>query len=65
MVVHPDGLSGVQWGESIGFASTIFIVDALLKLVPDEFFPKMGQDSNDDRHLAKKRGEVVKSNNDY
>jgi hypothetical protein len=56
MVVHPDGLSGVQWGESIGFASTIFTVDALLKLVPDEFFPKMGQDSNDDRRLAKKRG---------
>ncbi len=56
MQVHPDGLSGEQWGEAIAFGASCWIVDALLKLVPDEYFPKMGQDSNDDRRLAKKRG---------
>jgi hypothetical protein len=65
MVVHPDGLSGEQWGEAIGIGLSIFVVDALLKLVPDDFFPKLGQDSNDDRRIAKKRGIAIKSNNDY
>ena len=42
MVVHPDGLSGEQWGEAIGFGLSIFLVNAFLKLVPDEFFTKLG-----------------------
>jgi len=27
MKVHPDGLSGSQWGEAIGIAASILVVD--------------------------------------
>lgn len=58
MKVHPDGLSGTQWGEAIGFALTILIVDIVLKFLPDDIVPKLGQDSVDDRRLAEKRAKA-------
>jgi len=27
MKVHPDGLSGSQWGEAIGIAASILVID--------------------------------------
>lgn len=45
MKVHPDGLSIEQWGEAVGIAASILVIDFILKFVPDEWFPKLGQDS--------------------
>lgn len=56
MKVHPDGLSWQQWLEAVGIAATMLLVDILLKFVPDDWFPKLGQDSQDDRRLAAKKG---------
>lgn len=58
MKVHPDGLSGAQWGEAIAIAATILLIDVLLKFLPDDWFPKLGQDSQDDRRIAEKRAKV-------
>lgn len=51
-VVHKEGLAWQQWVEAIIVACTTFIVDALLKFLPDWLFPKLGQDSVDDRRAA-------------
>jgi magnesium-transporting ATPase (P-type) len=55
MKVNPNGLSGSQWGEAVAIASSILIVDLILKFIPDEWFPKLGQDTADDRRLELKR----------
>lgn len=57
MVVHPFGLSIAQWGEAVIFGLSVYIVNLVLKFIPDHFFPKLGQDSVDDRRQAKARGE--------
>lgn len=44
-VVCTDGLTIEQWGFSILVGLTVFIVNALLKLVPDYVAPSLGQDS--------------------
>jgi hypothetical protein len=58
MKVSDAGLSGWQWAEAIVIALSIFPVDALLKCIPDEWAPKMGQDTNDDRRLAAKKAKI-------
>lgn len=51
-----DGLDGTQWGMAFGVGATSFIVNIVLKLLPDGCFPKIGQDSVDDRRKeAQKR----------
>lgn len=59
MKVHPDGLAREQWGEAIAIAMSILVIDAILKLLPDDWFPKLGQDSVDDRRLALKRDKLL------
>ena len=44
-VVCTDGLTIEQWGFSILVGLTVFIINALLKLVPDFVAPSLGQDS--------------------
>jgi len=40
--VNKSGLSGTQWAEAIAVALSIFPVNAFLKLVPDDWVPKLG-----------------------
>lgn len=54
MKVHPDGLSIVQWAEAVAIGSTMLIIDLILKFIPDDLAPKLGQDSQDDRRLEEK-----------
>lgn len=60
--VHPDGLSIEQWAEAFAFGLTILLVDFVLKLVPDDWAPKLGQDSVDDRRIALKKGKSEEEN---
>lgn len=60
MKVHPSGLAGAQWGEAIAIGATILVIDVILKFLPDDWFPKLGQDSVDDRRLALKKGNADK-----
>ena len=53
--MHPDGLSWEQWLEASAIAVTILIVDQVLKALPDDIAPKIGQDSVDERRLAAKK----------
>lgn len=55
MKVHPDGLSPIQWLEAVVIGATMLIIDFFLKFVPDQWFPKLGQDSQDDRMIEQKR----------
>lgn len=55
-----DGLTGVQWGICIGFGASTWIINILLKLLPDDCVFKMGPDSVDDRRLEKKRAMGMK-----
>jgi len=56
----PYGLDGKQWAIAFGIGLTSFIVDAILKIVPDWLFPKLGKDTVDDRRreavILKKSG---------
>lgn len=54
MVVHKDGLDGPQWGLAILFGLTVFIIDVILKCVPDSFAPQIGKDSVYERKVAQK-----------
>lgn len=49
---NPNGLDGIQWAMAIGVGLTSFLVDFVLKLLPDWLFPKLGKDSVDDRRRA-------------
>ena len=51
-VVSFYGLDGPQWGISISIGLTSFIVNAILKLIPDGCCPKIGKDSVDERRIA-------------
>lgn len=54
-VCSPDGLDGPQWGIAIGVGLSSFIINVILKLVPDWLCPKLGQDTvDDDRKAAAK-----------
>lgn len=54
-----EGLNWQQWLIAIGVGMSSFIVNIILKLVPDWFCPKLGQDSVDDdrKEAAKKKRE--------
>jgi hypothetical protein len=41
--------------EASAIAVTILIVDQVLKALPDDIAPKIGQDSVDERRLAAKK----------
>jgi len=47
--VSPDGLDGPQWALAFGVGLSSFVINAILKLVPDWCCPKLGNDSVDDR----------------
>jgi hypothetical protein len=49
----PDGLNGWQWLISFGVGLTSFLVNILLKFLPDWCCPKLGADSVDDRRKEK------------
>lgn len=55
-----DGLDGAQWGIAFGVGFTSFIINIILKVIPDWCCPKIGQDSVDDRRreAAKKKKEA-------
>jgi len=61
MVVHPLGLSIAQWGESVLFGLSVYVINLILKFIPDHLFPKLGQDSVDDARQAVARGEAPAS----
>lgn len=46
-VVSLDGLDGAQWGLAIAVGSTSFIINLILKFIPDSApcIPQIGQDS--------------------
>jgi len=44
-VVNINGLDAVQWGISIGFGASVFIINAILKCIPDWLAPSLGNDS--------------------
>jgi len=48
----PNGLDGKQWAIVFGLGCSSFIVDFILKFIPDWFVPKLGKDSVDDRRRA-------------
>ena len=50
--LHPAGLSPIQHIEAIGYALSVFVVNALLKCVPDRFSFQLGPDSVYDRSMA-------------
>jgi len=50
-----DGLDGVQWGMAVVVGLTSLIINLLLKFVPDDCCPKIGQDSVDDTRKANKK----------
>ena len=56
----PYGLDGKQWAICFGIGLTSFVVDAILKIIPDWLFPKLGKDTVDDRRreaaILKKSG---------
>lgn len=54
--VHPKGLHIIQWAEAAAISTSILIVDFVLKLLPDDIAPKLGQDSQDERRIAQRRG---------
>jgi Ca2+ transporting ATPase len=47
--VSLDGLDGTQWGIAFAVGATSFFINFFLKLLPDDFCPKIGMDSVDDR----------------
>ena len=49
---NAKGLDGIQWAMAIGVGLTSFIIDFLVKFLPDWLFPKLGKDSVDDRRAA-------------
>ena len=53
----PDGLTNEQHIYATVLALSVFIVNALIKCVPDRFSPKLGEDSVFERAEAKRRGE--------
>lgn len=59
MICCFDGLDGVQWGMAIGIGASSFVLNILLKLLPDGCCPKLGQDSVDDRRIAANHSKVV------
>lgn len=60
-ICHMEGLTDEQWGLAFGVGATSFFVNIFLKLIPDWFCPKIGQDSVDDRRkeLAKRKIEAA------
>lgn len=59
MVCCLDGLTGVQWGMAIGVGLTSFIINFVMKLIPDFFCPKLGQDTVDDRRAEAARNKAT------
>lgn len=55
-VVNTFGLSFKQWVEAVGISLTVFIVNAILKCLPDYLFPKLGKDSVDERRAEQAKG---------
>jgi len=50
--VNPKGLDGPQWGIAFAIGFSTFLLNFVIKFVPDWLFPKLGQDSVDDRRKA-------------
>jgi magnesium-transporting ATPase (P-type) len=50
--LHLMGLTFEQWILCIGFASTSLIVSLVLKFIPDNCFPRLGNESEDDIRAA-------------
>jgi len=51
-VVCLDGLDGTQWGMAFAVGTTSFIINVILKFVPDDWCIKLGKDSVDERRKA-------------
>ena len=57
--LHPKGLSWEQHLICIAVSLSVLVVNAILKCLPDDFSPKLGKDSVDERRLEAKRGAVA------
>ena len=53
-VVSLYGLDGPQWGIAFAIGLSSFVVNILMKILPDGCCPKIGKDSVDDRRIAAK-----------
>lgn len=58
--VSPDGLNGQQWMISIVLGLGTFIIDLILKFVPDSLCPELGKKGSKDEPFEKKDGLVKK-----
>jgi len=52
--LSPHGLSMIQHGEAVVVALSVFIVNALIKFIPDRWAPSLGKDSVFERREAKR-----------
>lgn len=53
MKVHIAGLTPTQWGISVGIGLLSLVWNAVLKFVPDHFWPTMGDESEEEIRAAK------------
>jgi len=52
--LHPDGLNWQQHLMCVCVSLSVLIFNAILKCLPDDVAPRVGNDSVDDRRLAAK-----------
>lgn len=57
--ISPRGLDPIQHAMAILVALSVFIVNAILKFVPDRYAPQLGKDSVFDRNEAKRLGQLA------
>lgn len=58
--IHVAGLTGPQWGYCIIFSAFSLVWNFILKFVPDKFFPKMGDEPDEDVEEAAKDYAVLR-----
>lgn len=56
MKVHMNGLTGIQWVITVGVGFFSLFINLILKFVPDEIWPTMGDENEAD---------VIAAENDY
>lgn len=56
MKVHMNGLTGLQWVITVAIGLVSLFINLILKFVPDEIWPTMGDENEED---------VIAAENDY
>jgi len=57
-VVNVNGLTPVQWGISVAIGLSVFIINFVLKFVPDWLTPSLGNDTVFNRNYPKHAKEI-------